>query len=98
MRKNLKQIPAFRTHQEAARFFDENDTTDLEFDSEGWEVFFLQAPGSRPKRSGRSVVHVPLDIDSRHLGRIRALAKRQGKTPREWLREAIKAALKTAER
>lgn len=95
MRKKLKPVPEFATYEEAARFFDENDTTDLEFSSEGWEILVADRSSSRRRTArSRSVVHVPVDIESRNLRRITTLAKRAGKTPREWLRDVIEAAAK----
>jgi len=98
MNKRKTEIPVFATYEEAAGFFDTHDVTGLDVENVGWQVFFSEAPGSRPKRSGRGVVNVPVEVRAPHLTRIRAVARRQGKTPREWLRRAIETALAGAER
>ena len=94
MKRKKTPIPDFSSYEEAARFFDETDTTTLEFDSEGWECFYrAKDPGRGAKAR---LVRVPLELPAGDLRRARALARAKGRNPREWLTQLVHDALASA--
>jgi hypothetical protein len=90
MKRQGKPIPDFQTYEEAARFFDTAETTELEFDSEAWQGFSTGRSGRRSK-----TVHVPVEIDKAQFRKLASRAKKQGTTPKEWLVKIISDALKS---
>ncbi len=86
-----RKIPDFQTYEEAARFFDEIDTTTLEFESEGWELFSSKSRG----RSRTKSFHVPVEIDSAQFRRLARRARKMGTTPKKWLDKVVGDALKS---
>ena len=89
MKRSGKAILEFQTYEEAARFFDAAETTQLEFESEAWQGFSTGRAGQRSK-----TVHVPVEIDKAQFRKLARRAKKQGTTPKESLVKIIGDALK----
>jgi hypothetical protein len=90
--RKKRPIPDFATYEEAARFFDETDTTTLEYDEELFTTFPDQPTAS--KQGTADKVHVPVEIGRAQFKRLASAARQAGQTPNVWLKAVIGDALR----